>query len=66
MGPTYSERVFEALDIQHAMRICHMFIRDIYHMFIRDISTLSHKRHGFRKTAVAIRTCVYILSLNFV
>jgi len=44
---TYSERVFVALGIQHAMRIrhSHQWPAPLYNIF----STLSQQRHDFRK-----------------
>jgi len=47
---TYSESVFVALDIQHAMRIRRVTLSSVAWPTLQFFfSTLSHKRHDFRK-----------------
>ena len=52
---TYCECVFVAVSIQHAMRILHIVICGQYGYTVRYFSTLSHKRHDFRKILLNIR-----------
>jgi len=46
---TYFECVFVASVIHHAKNFCH-FILSVASLVPRYFSTLSHKRHDFRKT----------------
>ena len=64
MSITYCGSVFVALSIQHEMRVRHV---DIFRLPRSTIfSTLSHKRHGFRKEVTEHKTCVSNFSTNFV
>jgi hypothetical protein len=63
----YSECVLLALSIKYAMRmrhiICHPWPVRLYNIF----STLSHKRHDFRKkNVVEHKMCVLIFCTPFV
>jgi hypothetical protein len=59
---TYSESVFAALGIQHAMRSRHTVICGLPGSTI--ISTECHKLHDFRKTKLLIMKCVFLISLQ--
>jgi hypothetical protein len=47
MSITYCECVFVALGFQHEMRMRHVVVCAL--LALHYFSTLSHKRHGFRK-----------------
>jgi hypothetical protein len=47
MSITYSEYVFVALGVQHAMRMCHIMLSSVVSLAVLYVSTLSHKRHDF-------------------
>ena len=61
---TYYEWVFVALSIQHAMRMRLIVICKLPDL--RYFSTLSHKRHDFRKQVTEYKTRVLISSTNSV
>ena len=46
---TQPERVFAALGIEHVMRVRRILLSSVACPDVQYISTLSHKRHDFRK-----------------
>jgi hypothetical protein len=46
---TYSECVSVALDTQHAKRMRHIILSPVASLALQYFSTVSHKRHDFRK-----------------
>ena len=52
-----------ALDIQHAMRMCHVISSSVVCLAAQYSSTLSHKWHDFRKKKIVENSlCSLILS----
>jgi hypothetical protein len=63
---TYSEWVFVALGIQHAMRLRHIVVCGLAVLYI-IFSAIYHKRHDFRgKKLIEYEICVLIFSTTFV
>jgi hypothetical protein len=53
---TYSEYVFVALVIQHAMRIRRIILSSVACPVLHYFSTLSHKQRDFRKKNIFLNT----------
>jgi hypothetical protein len=60
---TYSEWVSVALVIQHAKRMRRIILSSVACPALQNFSTLSHKRHDFRKKLLNT-TCVFWFSLQ--
>ena len=54
---TYSECVSEALVIQHAKRMRRIILPSVACPALLHFSTLSHKRHDFRKKVIKYYMC---------
>jgi hypothetical protein len=52
--------------IQHAARMRHVVTSFVAPLAPPHFSTLSHKRHDFRKIVVEHKMCVFIFSANFI
>jgi hypothetical protein len=63
MSITYSECVFVDLGIQQAICMRHTVICGV--PTLQYFSTLSHKRHDFRKTITEHKMCVLIFCITF-
>jgi hypothetical protein len=66
ISTTYSECVSVALVIQLAMRMLRIVNRHLWLICLPHFSTLSHKRHYFRKKVTELKVCVLIFSTTFV
>jgi hypothetical protein len=62
---TYSESVFVALDIQHAMRMRHVTLSSLRWPALQFCPTLSHKRHDFREKKVTEHKMCFDFLYNF-
>jgi len=67
MGITYSECVFVAVGIQYALRMRPVIrvLSSVACLAVQYFSTLSHRRHDFRKKLLNIK-CGFVLSTTFV
>jgi hypothetical protein len=58
MSITYSECVPVALVIQRAKRMCRITLSSVARPALPIFSTLSHKRHDFRKNVMEHKMCL--------
>jgi len=66
VGLAYYESASVDLIIQHAMRMRHTQLSSGACLALLHFSTLSQKRHAFRKTVTGHKVCVLIFSTNFI
>ena len=62
----YSDCVFVVLVIQHATRMRRIILSPVTYPALQNFSTLSHKRHDFRKTVTEHKMCILIFSTTLV
>jgi hypothetical protein len=64
MSTTYSECLFVALGIPHAMRMPHIMLSSVALPALQHFSTLSHKRHDFRGKKKPLLSIKCVLSFS--
>jgi hypothetical protein len=63
---TCFECVSVALAIQHESRMRHLLLSSVASLAPPNFSTLSHKRHDYRKKVTEYKMCVLIFSTTFI
>ena len=66
VGFIYYECVAVDFIIQHAMCMRHTKLSSVVYLTLLNFSTLSQKRHAFRKTVIGHKMCALIFSTNFI